>query len=122
MGYTVAELFKTMKERFKPEVVGDLEATIVYEFGDGRKWTVRIAQGDLDVEPGDSARGQENARVIFEKEEIMLGIISHKIALLKAIFSKDLRVTGDWELLARVRSAFDPPRELLENETCGRQG
>ena len=121
MGYTVAELFRTMKERFRPEVAGDLEATIVYEFGDGRKWTVRVARGIIDVEPGDSAQGQENARVIFENEDIMLGLITNRIALLRAIISKDLRVVGDWELLGRVRAAFATPRELLENGTVGKQ-
>jgi hypothetical protein len=74
------------------------------------------------VEFGNSAQGQENVRVIFEKEDVMLGIITHKIAPLRAIFSKDLRVIGDWELLGRVRSAFETPRELVENETCGRHG
>jgi alkyl sulfatase BDS1-like metallo-beta-lactamase superfamily hydrolase len=120
VGYTVAELFRTMKERFKPDVARGLEATVVYEFGDGRKWTVRISKGVLDVEPGDSARGQENVRVIFAKEEVMLGVISQKIALLKAIFSKDVRVIGDWEVLVRVRSSFEIPRELVEDGTCGR--
>ena len=113
MAYTVDQLFKTMNERFKPEVAGDLKATVVYEFGDGRTWTVRISNGAVKVDSGDSAHGQEHVRVIFKNEDVMLGIIANTINPLKAFFHRDLGVVGNWKLLVRVRSSFETPSELI---------
>jgi putative sterol carrier protein len=117
MRYTVAELFSTMHERFKPEAASDLEAAVVYEFGDGRAWTVRISKGALKVDAGDSAHGRENVRVIFKNENIMLGIIANKVDPVDAILGGDLRVAGNWKLLIKVRSAFEIPAELLGGDT-----
>ena len=119
MTYTVADLFRTMHERFKPEVTGDLEATVVYEFGDGRKWTVRISKGLLNVDVGDSAQDQENIRIVFKTEDVMLDIIRGKINPIKAIIRGDSRVVGNWELLVKVRSTFEIPSELLGGDNCG---
>ncbi|UCD81076.1 MAG: SCP2 sterol-binding domain-containing protein [Desulfobacterales bacterium] len=122
MAYTVAELFRTMPERFKPQAADNLVATVVYEFGDGRKWTVRISNGVLKVDTGDSAEGREHARIIFETENVMLDIITGKREPLLAVLRGDLQVVGDWRLLLKVRSSFEIPKQLLENDTGGRHG
>ena len=51
-GATVADIFDTMPERFKPEEAKDVDIVIGYEAtGEGGgKWTATIKQGTMKVE------------------------------------------------------------------------
>lgn len=114
INYTVTQLFDTMNERFRPDKAGNLEVTIVYEFGDGRKWTVRIFKGTVQVDSDDSAGGDENIRVFFKDESVLLGLVANTIDPFKAYRQKDLRLAGNWELLGKVRASFEVPEELRD--------
>lgn len=112
MDYSVEKLFATMGERFKPEVAGDLTATVVYEFEEGQIWTIRIKDGDLVVESNDTAAGSEDARINCASS-VFLDIIAGSVNLGKAVLLRKIRISGKWQLLPKVRSAFEVPEELL---------
>ena len=98
-GATVADIFNTMPERFKPEEAKDVDIVIGYEAtGEGGgKWTATIKHGTLKVEKVEELKGCKTT--IHADAEIFVGVTLGKITAIDALTSQKLRVVGDARLL-----------------------
>ena len=61
----LAQTMESLPGRFRPQMAGNLAATIQFEFtgDDGGRWWLRIAQGQCTVGPGDIADPEATVRM-----------------------------------------------------------
>lgn len=98
-GATVADIFRTMPERFKPEEARDVDILIGYEAtGEGGgKWTAHIKHGTLTVNRVEDLTGCKTT--VHADAETFVGVTLGKITPIDALTSQKLRVVGDARLL-----------------------
>jgi hypothetical protein len=81
-----------------------------FEIVDGRstrRWRVRVAKGDLVVEPG----GGDADCVVRVDRRVFERVVTGRMNAVAAVLRGDIAVDGDWRLLVSMQRLFTgPPR------------
>jgi DNA-binding HxlR family transcriptional regulator len=98
-------LMLSLKTRFDEPAAEGMSATIGLSFGDAH-FTVRVADGDLDISRGDAA----NPDLVLDTDEAtLLSLLSPDGSVDDALSRGLLRLTGDQALADRFRRLFPIP-------------
>jgi putative sterol carrier protein len=72
-----------------------------------RRWRIRVAKGDLVVEPG----GGEADCVVRADRQVFERVVTGRMNAVAAVLRGDIAVDGDWRLLVALQRLFaGPPR------------
>lgn len=108
MAETCEESLKVMEKSFKPEVVGNLCATYLFDISGtgGGKWTLDIKEGKCELKTG--ASGTPTVTISISGEDwlaIHKGTLNSQMAFMMG----KLRVSGDMGLAMKLQSMFPGP-------------
>jgi hypothetical protein len=70
-----------------------------------RRWRVRVARGDLVVEPG----GGEADCVVRAERRVFERVVTGRMNAVAAVLRGDISVEGDWRLLVAMQRLFAGP-------------
>ncbi|MEC3997014.1 winged helix-turn-helix transcriptional regulator [Actinacidiphila sp. DG2A-62] len=105
---SVDSLMLWQRSLFDAEVGGDLRATYEFTVGDDA-FTVRVADGELEVERGTAARPDASMESDLET---LTAVLKGRRPVAEATASGDLRLTGDTGVVDRLIRALKPQRPV----------
>ncbi|PKL38817.1 MAG: hypothetical protein CVV44_08085 [Spirochaetae bacterium HGW-Spirochaetae-1] len=104
-GIKVEDIFKSMKERFRPEGAAGLNGSIGYDIAGEGKWKVSVYNGALAaVEKIDSLSGC--AAVMIADGETFVGVNAGKVDATNAFMGGKIKVDGDMAVFGKTGKMF----------------
>ncbi len=116
-GVDVADIFNTMKSRFRPEGAEGVDAVFGYDIGEEGKWKLTVRQGEMTLDEGGDLSGCD---VLVKVDgRTFVGLNIGKIDAMAALGAAKLKVEGDFNLFAATGKLFTkyvPPGQEVEQE------
>lgn len=95
-----------LRERFRPEIAGDLEATWDLELVDHGHWTFAVADGRLEVRQG--AAGSAAVARLQTDATTLVALVDGRVDGIHAFLGGRLQIRGDLNLAVRFETLFRP--------------